>query len=273
MLATSGGSWAAKARWRGRAVEDSSDRKTVLSMAASPTETPASHRGGRAVTLPPATIRPPSRTSLPPARLSPRPIPETYGTRLRYRPTGWNAYVHATTLRPFTVWGHCCSLHSGVNCRLVLCCWSGTWTAFSHRRCPATGGKSRLTNCWPAVLACAGTRPSRSSIAPRSSGCAAPPSARSPSTPSRRSPSRARHAGASVRRTAAGRAGRRVTCAAPLLAAWSHPGRLRSQAAFAMLGGAAPVEASSGKVVRHPPRTAVVTGSPDRACTPLSCRA
>src|SRR4029453_5443453 len=36
-----------------------------------------------------------------------------------------------------------------------------------------------------------------------------------------------------------------------LLNAWSHAGRLRSEAAFAMLGGAAPIEASSGKVVRH----------------------
>jgi transposase len=42
-----------------------------------------------------------------------------------------------------------------------------------------------------------------------------------------------------------------VICAAQLLTAWSHPGRLRSEAAFAMLGGAAPNEASSGKVVRH----------------------
>jgi transposase len=42
-----------------------------------------------------------------------------------------------------------------------------------------------------------------------------------------------------------------VICAAQLLTAWSHPGRLRSEAAFAMLGGAAPIEASSGKVVRH----------------------
>ena len=42
-----------------------------------------------------------------------------------------------------------------------------------------------------------------------------------------------------------------VLCAAQLLTAWSHPGRLRSEAAFAMLGGAAPIEASSGKVVRH----------------------
>src|SRR6266571_7822823 len=35
------------------------------------------------------------------------------------------------------------------------------------------------------------------------------------------------------------------------LNAWSHAGRLRSEAAFAMLGGAAPIEASSGKVTRH----------------------
>jgi transposase len=38
---------------------------------------------------------------------------------------------------------------------------------------------------------------------------------------------------------------------AQLLISWSHPGRLRSEAAFAMLAGAAPVEASSGQVIRH----------------------
>ena len=39
--------------------------------------------------------------------------------------------------------------------------------------------------------------------------------------------------------------------AAQVRTSWSHPGRLRSKAAFAMLAGAAPVEASSGRVVRH----------------------
>ena len=39
--------------------------------------------------------------------------------------------------------------------------------------------------------------------------------------------------------------------AAQVLISWSHPGRLRSEAAFAMLAGAAPIEASSGLVVRH----------------------
>jgi transposase len=39
--------------------------------------------------------------------------------------------------------------------------------------------------------------------------------------------------------------------AAQVLVSWSHPGRFRSEAAFAMLAGVAPVEASSGKVVRH----------------------
>jgi transposase len=39
--------------------------------------------------------------------------------------------------------------------------------------------------------------------------------------------------------------------AAQVLISWSHPGRFRSEAAFAMLGGPAPVEASSGQVVRH----------------------
>jgi transposase len=52
--------------------------------------------------------------------------------------------------------------------------------------------------------------------------------------------------------------------AAQVLISWSHPGRFRSEAAFAMLGGAAPVEASSGQVVRHRLNRAG-TGSPDRA--------
>src|SRR6266545_528960 len=37
-------------------------------------------------------------------------------------------------------------LNSGVNCRLFLCCLSGIWTPSSHRRCPATGGKSSGDN-------------------------------------------------------------------------------------------------------------------------------
>jgi hypothetical protein len=36
-----------------------------------------------------------------------------------------------------------------------------------------------------------------------------------------------------------------------LLNAWSHAGRLRSEGSFAMLGGAAPIPASSGQTVRH----------------------
>jgi transposase len=39
--------------------------------------------------------------------------------------------------------------------------------------------------------------------------------------------------------------------AAQVLISWSHPGRLRSEAAFAMLAGAAPIQASSGQVVRY----------------------
>ena len=41
------------------------------------------------------------------------------------------------------------------------------------------------------------------------------------------------------------------TVAAQLLVAWSHHGRLRSEAAFARLAGVAPLEASSGQTVRH----------------------
>ena len=39
--------------------------------------------------------------------------------------------------------------------------------------------------------------------------------------------------------------------AATVLCAWSHPGRVRSEAAFAMLAGTAPIPASSGMTVRH----------------------
>jgi hypothetical protein len=39
--------------------------------------------------------------------------------------------------------------------------------------------------------------------------------------------------------------------AAEVLSAWSHRGRLHSEAAFAMVAGVAPIDASSGQVVRH----------------------
>ena len=39
--------------------------------------------------------------------------------------------------------------------------------------------------------------------------------------------------------------------AAQVIASWSHRGRVRSEAAFAKLGGVAPIEASSGTVIRH----------------------
>ncbi len=38
--------------------------------------------------------------------------------------------------------------------------------------------------------------------------------------------------------------------AATVLCAWSHPGRCGSDAAFAMLAGAAPIPASSGQTIR-----------------------
>jgi hypothetical protein len=39
--------------------------------------------------------------------------------------------------------------------------------------------------------------------------------------------------------------------AAHLIVAWSHPGRCRSESAFASLAGVSPIEASSGRVTRH----------------------
>ena len=42
-----------------------------------------------------------------------------------------------------------------------------------------------------------------------------------------------------------------VMSAARILNAWSHPGRIRSEAAFAMLAGVSPIPASSGQTIRH----------------------
>ena len=39
--------------------------------------------------------------------------------------------------------------------------------------------------------------------------------------------------------------------AAELIIAWSHPGRVRSEAAFAQMAGVAPIPASSGQTTRH----------------------
>src|SRR5207249_11884062 len=39
--------------------------------------------------------------------------------------------------------------------------------------------------------------------------------------------------------------------AAQVIVAWSHHGRVRSEAAFARLAGAAPIPASSGQTTRH----------------------
>ena len=38
---------------------------------------------------------------------------------------------------------------------------------------------------------------------------------------------------------------------AQILNAWSHPGRIRSEAAFGMLSGTAPIPASSGQTIRY----------------------
>jgi transposase len=42
-----------------------------------------------------------------------------------------------------------------------------------------------------------------------------------------------------------------VLTAAQILLFWSHPGRIRTEAAFAMLSGTAPVPVSSGRTGRH----------------------
>jgi transposase len=45
--------------------------------------------------------------------------------------------------------------------------------------------------------------------------------------------------------------GFRATSAAKCLAAWSHEGRVRNEAAFASLAGVNPIPAASGNTVRH----------------------
>jgi transposase len=52
-----------------------------------------------------------------------------------------------------------------------------------------------------------------------------------------------------------------------LIVAGDNPQRLGSEASFASLCGASPIEASSGKVVRHRLKAAVATGTPTARCT------
>jgi transposase len=54
-----------------------------------------------------------------------------------------------------------------------------------------------------------------------------------------------------VRPALLGQPGAGPMSAAQLLVSWSHPGRCRSEAAFAALAGASPLQASSGKIARH----------------------
>ena len=68
--------------------------------------------------------------------------------------------------------------------------------------------------------------------------------------------------------------------ATQVLISWSHPGRLRSEAAFAMLAGAAPIEASSGRVVLYrlpgaadlPPQRGPPKALSDYAALPIYSR-
>ncbi len=51
--------------------------------------------------------------------------------------------------------------------------------------------------------------------------------------------------------------GEGAVTAAFVLTVWSHPGRIRSEAAFAAIAGTAPIPASPGNTVRHRPTAAV----------------
>ena len=52
-----------------------------------------------------------------------------------------------------------------------------------------------------------------------------------------------------------------------LFLAGDNPERLRSEVSFASLCGVSPVEASSGKVVRHRLKVAAATATPTAPCT------
>ncbi len=58
--------------------------------------------------------------------------------------------------------------------------------------------------------------------------------------------------------------------AATVLCAWSHPGRIHSEAAFAMLAGVAPIPANSGQVTTRYRSTVTATASSTTHCTPWS---
>ncbi len=58
--------------------------------------------------------------------------------------------------------------------------------------------------------------------------------------------------------------------AATVLCAWSHPGRIHSEAAFAMLAGVAPIPANSDKSSTAIDSTATATASSTGRCTPSS---
>jgi len=58
--------------------------------------------------------------------------------------------------------------------------------------------------------------------------------------------------------------------AATVLCAWSHPGRIHSEAAFAMLGGVAPIPANSGQVTTRYRLNRYGDRQLNRACTPWS---
>ena len=58
--------------------------------------------------------------------------------------------------------------------------------------------------------------------------------------------------------------------AATVLCAWSHPGRIHSEAAFAMLAGVASIPANSGQVTTVVGSTVTATASSTTHCTPWS---
>jgi len=108
---------------------------------------------------------------------------------------------------------------------------------------------SRSAGCSSAAAACAAHARQARTSSRRGSCCAASPAG------SKQRPSRPPSSSASCSVTCApallDEPGVGPIVAAQLIVACSHPGRLRSEAAFARLAGVAPVPASSGKTTRH----------------------
>ncbi len=127
------------------------------------------------------------------------------------------------------------------------CCWAGTTPTVNS---PAARSPTPAWEPWPGAERPARPPASRPYDTPRSaasrSPCAMPP-ARSRTT----APSCTPSSTTSLVPGLTEQRGIGPVSAAQAIVSFSHPGRCRNDAAFAALGGASPLEASSGRTMRH----------------------